>query len=390
MRTDLIHRLIALAVLPLFLAISLSSPASGAARFSGTVVSVNASSGIVVISLSDGKKVNIRMSSDAKYMKGASGGSLASFKAGEHVVASIISPLNDDPLVADSLMDSVNASQSAPAAYTIPSNTRVGGIATSGGPSATGGTSPNILANVGMGGGNFNSPMVVNAPFTASPLAANSPATGTALANNMTNSVPLPGQGQGFPTTGTPGSAMPTASPMALNNPYSGQTMTQSAGGPPQADLASLMTGTHNNATTPDTMIHNQPQQKNGGGGDGFGVQGMTNPQAMMTGEQDEQDDEPDPFTGAEGSNNMAMAPCQLNARVMDINYANNVVFYMIVGAQEIGSAVVTQRTRIIDGITKQPLTLQTLPKGSFVVVNGVRRGGNTVEAQSIIVTKRN
>jgi len=175
---------------------------------------------------------------------------------------------------------------------------------------------------------------------------------------------------------------------MALNNPYAGQSMTQSTGGPPQADLASLMTGTHNNSTTPDSLIHSQPQQKNSG--DGFGVQGMNSPQAMMTGEQDDQEDEPDPFTGAEGNDCTAMAPCQLNARVMDINYASGVIFYMIVGAQEIGSAVVTQKTRIIDGATKQQLTLQTLPKGSFVVVNGIRRSGNTVEAQSILVTKKN
>lgn len=388
MRTGILRCILSVCILLIFIAISISPAVYGAARFSGTVVSVNASSGIVVISLGDGKKVNIRMSKDAKYQKGASGGSLASFRAGEKVVASIISPLNDDPLVADALMDSINASQSAPAAYTIPSNTKVGGIATSAGPSAQGGTSPNILAQVGMGGGNFNSPNVINAPFSASPLAMNSPATGTALTNNNTNSVPLPGQGQGFPTTGTAGSALPTASPMALNNPYAGQSMTQSTGGPPQADLASLMTGTHNNSTTPDSLIHSQPQQKNSG--DGFGVQGMNSPQAMMTGEQDDQEDEPDPFTGAEGNDCTAMAPCQLNARVMDINYASGVIFYMIVGAQEIGSAVVTQKTRIIDGATKQQLTLQTLPKGSFVVVNGIRRSGNTVEAQSILVTKKN
>ncbi|GEM_PF-2448508 len=388
MRNILLRSFLSLCVLLLFLALSLSPFAYGAARFSGTVVSVNASSGVMVMQLGDGKKVNIKMSNDARFLKGGSGGSLASFRTGERVVASIISPLNDDPLVADSLMDSNNAAQTAPAAYTIPSNTRVGGVMTSGGPAATGGTSPNILANVAMGGGNFNAPMVVNAPFSASPMALNSPATGTALTNNnINNSVPLPGQGQGFPTTGTPGSGMPTASPMALNNPYAGQSMTQGAGVPPQADLASLMTGTHNNATTPDNLIHSQPQQKSGT--DGFGVPGMNNPQAMMTGEQDDQEDEPDPFTGAEGNNNLAMAPCQLNARVMDINYANGVVFYMIVGAQEIGSAVVTQSTKIMDGNTRQPLTLQTLPKGSIVVVNGIRRGGNTIEAQSIIVMKK-
>jgi len=367
------------------LSLCLPGPCSAGARFSGTIVSLDASSGALVLQLGDGSKKKIVMEKGASFKKGGGGGSLSSFKTGEQVVASICSALNDDPLRADSLMDNIVAKQTAPVAYTIPSNTRVGSYATTGGPGATGGTSPNVIASIAQGGGaNFTPPSVVNAPFTSSPAVANSPYAGQVIAN------PSGTDPQGRPLNGyqnmQTGQNNYNASPAPLNSPHTGQALA-SGGGPPPASTGSMITGQQNSQASPINMMLDH-QESPAKAADPYGG---NNPALMMGDKPDDDDDDennvsmfnnPDQQAGATG-------PCQLNVRVMDINFTNSVVFYMILGTQDLGSAIVTPRTQLVDGQTRQPLTLKTLPKGSIVVVNGVQRGGGSVEATSIVVMKK-
>jgi hypothetical protein len=409
----------------------------GAARFSGTIVSIDSSGGTLVLQLGDGSKKTIQMQKNSRYMKGG-GGSLGSFKTGEQVVATIVGPLNDDPLLADSLMDSFTAKQTAPANYTIPSNTRVGGYASTGGPSATGGTSPNVLANIAQGGGgNFCPPNVINAPGTESPFNLPPPQMGPGFTNPAGS--PPPGQNPAVPQGLNSGPMMNsnqgafTASPMVGNSPYAGQVITNPAGGPPQpmqnnqggvnmmmapqgtmpavptarnnpwagqaqagagnqswngpqqANPAAIMTGQQNFQAGPASMINDQPSSKH------TDPYGGNNPAGMM-GDQQDNEEESDPFLGSENDQQAGgmPAPCQINGRIMDINLTNNVIFYMQLGSQDLGSAVVTPRTHFIDGMTKQPLNLRSLPKGGIIVVNGFQRGGSCIEATSIMLMKKN
>jgi len=117
---------------------------------------------------------------------------------------------------------------------------------------------------------------------------------------------------------------------------------------------------------------------------------GGNNP-ALIMGDKEEDDDDENHVSMFNNPDQQGSAtgPCQLNARVMDINYTSNVVFYMILGSQDLGSAVITSRTQLVDGQTRQPLTLKTLPRGCIVVVNGIQKGGGSVEATSIVVMKR-
>ncbi len=363
---------------------SVSAPCSAGARFSGTIISVDASSGSLVLQLGDKSKKKIVMEKNATFKKGGGGGSLGSFRAGEQVVASICSALNDDPLRSDSLMDNLVAKQTAPVAYTIPSNSGVGSYATTGGPGATGGTSPNVIASIAQGGGaNFTPPNVVNAPFTASPAVTNSPYAGQVIAN------PSGLDPQGRPLNGyqniQTGQNAYTASPAPLNSPQTGQALT-SGGGPPPSSAGSMITGQQNTQASPINMMldHQEAPAK---AADPYGG---NNP-ALIMGDKEEDDDDENHVSMFNNPDQQGSAtgPCQLNARVMDINYTSNVVFYMILGSQDLGSAVITSRTQLVDGQTRQPLTLKTLPRGCIVVVNGIQKGGGSVEATSIVVMKR-
>ncbi|MDQ7823839.1 MAG: hypothetical protein RDV48_13655 [Candidatus Eremiobacteraeota bacterium] len=367
----------------IFLA-SFPSPCEGAARLSGTLVSADPGSGIYVLQLADGSKKKIKL------QQSSSGGGKGGFATGQYVVASIVSPLNDDPLIADSLMDSNSARKSAPAAYTIPINTRVGGFASSGGPAATGGQNPYVIGNLVYGGGNLTPPAMVNAPFTASPAPMNSPYTGSVLTGQGGGVIPQ-GQSGGSTLNMMTGQTPMTASPTAINNPFSGQSVISGGGGaPPQANPGGMITGQKNYQATPGNMIHDQPQNRNS---DFTGLSGNNTAQ-MMGGQPGEEDDDEDDDPMTSGNNDalnaMMPTPTQVNGKVMDINLNNGVIFYMLLGgSQDLGTAVLTQKTRIFDGQTKQPLSLQALPKGSIVVIQGYKRSGNCLEASAIMMMQR-
>lgn len=388
----------ALLLIPVFLLqIFTVLPCYAAARFAGTIISVD--SGVYLVQLSDGSKKKIRLKNESSVQNSGRGG----FSPGEYAVFLIVSPLNDDPLVAEGIMDSASAKKASPSAYRIPSNTNIGGFATSGGPSATGGTNPNVLASVANSGGNLNPPVVVNAPFTASPSAANSPAVGQVITGGSGSSRPLTAgssltgnsaNGYNNMFTGQSSNAI-TSSPN--NNPFAGQSITAGSSGSsgnsgtgmvPQMNPGSMITGQQDFQANPGNMIMDQSSKKNQDPFSG-NMKNLTSPANMMIEAQDDDDENNvSMFADPSGNNGGNYAPCQINARVMDVQQANHVVFYMEIGTQNIGSVIVGPTTQIVNGQTRQPMNLQSLPKGSVVVITGYQMG-NYIQAASIMMMQQ-
>lgn len=354
-----------LAVIVMALFILCCGSVYAAARMSGKILSVNPSSGIYKIELRDKKVVTVKLQEGGKILKGTGGGS---FAVGETVVMTIISPLNEEVLVADSIMDSHYAQNTAPStAYTIPKSTRTGGFATIAGPAATGGQSPNVVGGIAQGGGNLTPPHIVDAPFTASPVVANTPFTGQAitapdgstmpnLQHPMSNLPDIPGKtnptGQPLTMGNTPASAAPNMDhSMTQGNPYSQtpQSMIYQDSALAPSDAATSLFGTHD----------------------------------------DEETEEADPFAQSNMTAGSPGTPIQITAKVMNIDLSNGIIFYMLPGGaatRELGTAVINAQTQIVDGRTNQRLQAGNLSAGATVVINGVRRDATSIHANSVVI----
>lgn len=168
------------AIIFIFLFIGLFTlQAQAAARLSGKILSVK--NGVYTVELGDGSKVDIKLQSGGKSMRGQG---IGAFRTGETAVFNVISALNDSPLLADAIMDVAYANQNSTSAYTMLRNTKIGGFATAAGPAPMGGQRPDAVGRIGTGGSKNLSPAPkVNVPFTAAPAPMGSPVIGQALTN---------------------------------------------------------------------------------------------------------------------------------------------------------------------------------------------------------------
>ncbi len=374
------------------------SAAMAAARISGKILSVNTAKRLYVVELKDGSKINIQLREDGKLLR--SYGS-EPFKIGESVVFSIVSPLNDNPMIADGVMDAAYAKTTYTTAYTMPKNTPVGGMATIAGPVITGGTRPNVIGGIAHGGSPGSDPgNVVNAPFTASPSALSTPVTGQVItAPNGQISAPQGGLFDGgsdqtsfFPNqkdlTQSPLSPLNPQGPSGFTNQQPAQTQQQplnlATGGPGAANANpnAMITGS-SNQNNPSTMIYGDGAfGKNGGNAAG-------DPSMLFGNNEEDDDEEDDPFSNVASKPGAAGSPVQITAKLMSIDAKNGVIFYMMPGApgmQDLGSAVLTNQTQIIDGRTKQAIPFQNLANGSTLNIEGIRRDASSITARTIVI----
>lgn len=353
------------------------------ARMSGKIVSIKGN--CYTIEQEDGTKRTINLTADAKKLRAGAGG----LTVGTRAVFNIISGLTEDPLLADTIMDSTYASQNASSAYRMPRNTNIGGFATAAGPAATMPASQNTIGHVSTGGGSANlTPSVnINAPFTASPMALNTPFTGEALTggNPMPQTPNAPGMQQGGmnnPAGMQPGGITQTNTPMSPLNPQapSGmfapnqQSYNQSIQNQPGLNLstgASPMsqyggTNPYGNMTDPSSMI--------------TGTSKASNPSSMIFNPNDDDENEEDPLEALNPANLQAGgSPVQVTGKVMNCDMSKGVIFYMAAGTpgmQELGSATFSAGTVVIDGRTNTAAAIQSIVPGITVRIDGINQNG--------------
>lgn len=357
------------------------APAFSAARFSGKILSFNPQSRIYTIELKDGNKVKIKLREDGKSLR--SQGS-ESFKVGERAVFSIVSPLNDDPLIADSIMDAGYAKTTNSTAYTMPRNTVVGSFPTVGGPVVTAGRKPNVIGGLAHGGSPGADPgNIVNAPFTSSPSALSTPVTGEIITNPDAALPPQSSFTQGaLSPLNTQGESGFYNQPGQISNQQ--QPLNLVVGNSPQGAMNpnALVTG-NQYQSNPQNLIYGEGAfGKNGGNA-------TSDPSMMFGANDDEDDEEDDPFAAISGQQNVAGAPVQITVKLMSIDVNKGILFYMLPGApgmQELGTAVITTQTRINDGRTGQSIGIQNLVNGSTVNISGVRRDNSSITATAVTV----
>ncbi len=369
--------------------IAFASEVQGAARMSGKILSINGN--VYFIELGDGSKIKVKLKEGAKSLRSQSSGA---FKTGEEAVFNIISALNDNPLLADSIMDVAYARQNTAKAYVMPRDTRIGGFATTAGPSATGGARPNAVGQIGIGGSqNINPPVTVNAPFTASPAPLNSPFTGEALTSG--SNIPQPqtpnapnaaaSSQYNMPGAPSPMSPLNTPGPSGLyeqpnQGSYNQPMMNLTVGDSPaqNQDPASLIMGN-------STMKGGTPDPYNPYGG-------TTNPYdaaSLFSGGGGDEEEEADPLDALNPANTMGQMT-QITGKVMNLDASKGIIFYMATGApgmQELGSAIVTQRTIMLDGRTGNAIAFGNIIPGSIIRIEGIMQNG-TIQATRITLTQ--
>ena len=368
-----------------FLFSFLTAQAFAAARFSGKILSFNPQSRIYVIQMKDGSKVNIKLREDGKSLRSYGNDN---FKIGEDAVFSIVSALNDNPLIAESVMDSAYANQTYSTAYRMPRNTTVGTTQTLAGPVvlAGGAKAPNVIGPLANTGSIPSSENIINAPFSASPAALNSPVTGQVL-TNLSSTRP-PSSHENFQQ-----SAMSPLNPQGESGFFNqqdqipqGQNLNLIVGNTPSgaanANPNALITG-NSYQNNPQTLIYGDGSYgKNGGNVHG-------DPSMMFGSSDEENDEDDDPFALGGGGQNVAGSSVQMTVKLMSIDAKNGVLFYMVPGApgmQDLGTAVVTAQTRINDARTGQTITLQNLINGSNINITGIRRDASSVTATVVTV----
>lgn len=350
---------ILLAIVLLFIT---TSSAFAAARLSGKLLSASPEKRMYVIQLKDGTKLKVHLAANGKIVRNYGSGA---FRVGEIVVFNVISALNENPILADSMMDVAYAKTNAITAYKMPRNTPIGGTATIAGPVVMAGETPNVIGGLANGGTVPQDPYAPeNSPFKASPAAMNSPATGQVLTNP---NIQQPQPNLLDSNSGSGNFNQPPIS--ALNN---------SQNAPLASDPASMITGS-SKATTPQQMIYNDPSMKKSGGNV------ADNPSLMLGGGNDDEDEEDeDPFAPKAQVSKLG-TQAELNVRIMKTDMPAHVIFYMVLGAQELGTATFTQNTKVVNA-TGQPASIQNLQPGVNVKISGIRRDANSINAMLITI----
>ena len=359
------------AIIFVFLFIGLFTlQANAAARLSGKILAVR--NGVYTVELGDGSKVDIKLQSGAKSMRGQG---IGAFRTGETAVFNVISALNDSPLLADAVMDVAYANQNSTSAYTMLRNTKIGGFATVAGPAPMGGQRPDAVGRIGVGGSKNLSPAPkANVPFTAAPAPMGSPVIGEALTNGGNNQPP---QSNMFNQQNQ--NNMNSLNPLNQQSPSG---MFQQPNGMPQTNdpMMNLTMGT----ADPSSLILGGKKNTAEGMIYGNGVQGQNNmdPSRIFAGGNDDDDeDESDGLESLNPANINGVAGQQINAsgKIMNVDMSKGVIFYMSAnapGMQELGSIVITQATILIDGRTGQAISAQDIKPGMNMQVNGIMQNG--------------
>lgn len=376
------------AIIFIFLFIGLFAlQAQAAARLSGKILSVK--NGVYTVELGDGSKVEIKLQSGGKSMRGQG---IGAFRTGETAVFNVISALNDSPLLADAVMDVAYANQNSTSSYTMLRNTKIGGFATAAGPAPMGGQRPDAVGRIGTGGSKNLSPAPkVNVPFTAAPAPMGSPVIGQALTNGGNNPMPqsnfLNQQNQnGF----NPNSMNSPLNPMNPEAP-SGMFQQPNGMGMPQTNdpMMNLTMGT----ADPSSLILGGKKNTAEGMIYGTGVQGQNNmdPTRMFMGKNDDDDeDESDGLESLNPANINGMAGQQINTsgKIMNVDLSKGIIFYMSAnapGMQELGSVMISPATILLDGRTGQAISIQDIKPGMNMQVSGMQQNG-TIKATKITV----
>ncbi len=376
------------AIIFIFLFIGLFTlQAQAAARLSGKILSVK--NGVYTVELGDGSKVDIKLQSGGKSMRGQG---IGAFRTGETAVFNVISALNDSPLLADAIMDVAYANQNSTSAYTMLRNTKIGGFATAAGPAPMGGQRPDAVGRIGTGGSKNLSPAPkVNVPFTAAPAPMGSPVIGQALTNGGNNPMP---QSNFFNQQNQNGLNQNTMnSPLNPMNPEAPSGMFQQPNGMgmPQANdpMMNLTMGT----ADPSSLILGGKKNTAEGMIYGTGVQGQNNmdPTRMFMGKNDDDDeDESDGLEALNPANINGMAGQQINTsgKIMNVDMSKGIIFYMSAnapGMQELGSVMISPATILLDGRTGQAISIQDIKPGMNMQVSGMQQNG-TIKATKITV----
>ncbi|MCE1246900.1 MAG: hypothetical protein LWY06_09665 [Firmicutes bacterium] len=299
--------------------------AHAVATLSGVLIKKEPGKRMIIIKLKSGTEKRITLAPGCQAYRLNEKALLTSFQLGEEIVVKICSPLNEDPLRAEILMDKFSAAQYLSFKTVTPTydtNSKSGGFAT------TCGAAPNSMpANKGNypGGSNWD----------------------TAVA---------------MPTMSSPTGGSMTANPAPWGSPYIGPAI---SGGGSDASWGSPAGGTISSPA---------------GGGPGSittdsSTSGGVDPKAGA-------------WVANPVKQTKSAKPVEMQGKISQINANYNAIYVTPFGKTETYTVMVRGTTRVTDFMTKQPLTFSQFQMNQVVKITGTTASEGIIDASSVMVQR--
>jgi len=323
-------------LMAVIIAFLISGYAHAVATLGGTLIKKIPGKRMIVIKLKSGTEKKVILVSRCKAYRLNQRALLTSFRIGEEVVIKICSPLNANPLKAEILMDKFSAKQYASYKITTPmyDPTKTGG-----GYATTGGAAPSGLP----------------------------PVTGVypnAVNSGWPNNNQLPGS---VKMGSSPSGGGMKAAPAPWGSPAIGPVLSGGGGGG-SADWGSPAGGG-------GESISGQL-----GGGNGSVMPSDTSSQGVTPGQ------------GAWVANPTAQKKRAKNVsfqgKVFQVNHNYNAIYVNSFGQKKTYTVMIRPKTRILDFMTKQQLTLDQIQMKKVVQVTGTSASDGIVDATTVMVQR--
>jgi hypothetical protein len=324
-------RIFTLAAAIILIELLMCSGAFAVATLSGTLIKKEPGKSMIIIKLKSGSEKRVILAPGCQAYRMNEKALLSGFQLGEEVVIKICSPLNEDPLRAEILMDRYSAAQYLSFKTVTPTydtNSKSGGFATSCGAAPK--TMP-AMKGVYPGGPNWHSGNTVpdSAPMGSSPA----------------------------------GGAM-TANPSPWGSPAIGSVISGGGGGDASWGSPSVSGET---ISTPSS------------GGPGSITSGSTSGGV-------------DPKSGAWVANpvkqNKSEKPIEIQGKVTQINPNYNAIYVTPFGKTETYTIMIRGNTKLLDFMTKQPLLFGQIQMNQIVKISGTIASEGMINAASVMVQR--
>lgn len=316
----------------------ISGYAYAVATLGGTLIKKVPGKRMIVIKLKSGTEKNVILVSRCKAYRLNQRAHLSSFRIGEQIVIKICSPLNANPLKAEILMDKFSAKQYASYKTTTPlyDPTKTGG-----GYATTGGAAPIGLP-----------------PVTG--VYPNAVGSGWPNNNQLPNSVKM---------GSSPSGGGMKAAPAPWGSPAIGPVLSGSGGGGGSADWGSPAGGGGGESISGQL-----------GGGNGSVMPSDTQPQGVIPGQ------------GAWVANPTAQKKRGKNVsfqgKVFQVNHNYNAIYVNSFGQKKTYTVMIRPKTKILDFMSKQQLTLDQIRMKQVVQVTGTSAMDGIVDATTVMVQR--
>lgn len=310
--------------------------AHAVATLGGTLVKKIPGKRMIVIKLKSGAEKNVVLVGQCKAYRLNQKALLTSFRIGEEVVVKLCGPLNEDPLKAEILMDRFSSTQYSSFKTVTPTynKTNSGGFATTSGA----------------------------APAGLPPVQGVYP---NSVSGGWPNNNTLPQSVSGMGTSASASSTM-TAAPSPWGSPAMGAVL--SGGGGDGASWGSPSSGGGTISAAP-------PSGGNGSiANTGTGPSGVTPEQANWV---------TNPTAEKKRVQNISF-----QGKIFQVNQEYSAIYVNKMGDNKTYTVMIRPKTKVLDYMTKMPLTLADLRTGLVTQVTGTTASEGIVDAVTVMVQR--